>query len=435
MRILRPGHYFVKLCVVILLAGLLTLGPGLPGKAAASPEIGLSLTQTMNASTAGFHISGRSLLEANGNNFIMRGINHPHNWYTSETSSFANIKAKGANTVRVVLSSGQLWPKDSASGVANVINLCKVNKLICVLEVHDTTGYGEDPTAVSLAQAVTYWKEIKSVLIGQEAYILINLGNEPYGNVNAANWVSDTKNAIVEMRNAGFQHTLIVDAPNWGQDWQSIMRNNAASVLASDPLGNLLFSIHMYGVFNTAGKVDSYLSTFVNAGLPLIIGEFGDQHTDGDPDEDAIMAKAVAYGIGYLGWSWSGNTGGDLDMVINFNPNQQTAWGDRIIDGPNGIRLTSVEASVYKGTTFSDVPSSHLYYQDIEILYANGLTGGCATNPLKFCPDQIMDRAQAAVFMMRGAFGSGYAPNPSANLFQDNWTPGTWAQAVGGGDA
>ena len=28
------------------------------------------------------------------------------------------------------------------------------------------------------------------------------------------------------MRNAGFHHTLTVDARNWGQDWQLIMRNN-----------------------------------------------------------------------------------------------------------------------------------------------------------------------------------------------------------------
>jgi mannan endo-1,4-beta-mannosidase len=429
MHLVHFNHRSAKLCVVILLACLFTLGPGFPAKAGASPEKGLALTQPMNTSIGTFHVSGRFLLDANGNNLIMRGISEPYNWYPSQTSSFQNIKAKGANTVRVVLSSGQLWPKNSASDVASVIKLCKANKLICVLEVHDTTGYKDDPTAVSLAQAVSYWKEIKSVLIGQEAYVMINIGNEPYGNVSTANWVNDTKNAVLEMRNAGFQHTLIIDAPNWGQDWQFIMRDNAASLLASDPLGNIVFSIHMYGVFNTAAKVDSYLSTFVNAGLPLIIGEFGDQHTDGDPDEDAIMAKAVAYGIGYLGWSWSGNTGGDLDMVTNFDPNQETWWGDRIIDGPNGIRETSVEATVYKGTTFGDVPFSYPYYSDIEILYANGLTGGCQTTPVKkYCPDQIMDRGQAAVFMLRGRFGSSFVPGPSTHVFKDDWAKGTWAE-------
>jgi mannan endo-1,4-beta-mannosidase len=166
--------------------------------------------------TPGFRLNGRNVLDANGNVFVIRGINHAHTWYTSQTSSFANIKATGANTIRVVLSNGHRWTKNSAADVANVIQLCKTNKLICMLEVHDTTGYGEDGAAASLSQAVTYWKEIQSVLTGQEAYVMINIGNEPYGNNNYANWVNDTKNAIVAMRQAGFKHLLVADAPNWG---------------------------------------------------------------------------------------------------------------------------------------------------------------------------------------------------------------------------
>src|SRR5688500_12749901 len=90
----------------------------------------------------GLHISGTNIVEANGQPFIMRGVNHPHVWYTGQTSSFANIKALGANTVRVVLGSGKRW--GPSTDVANVIDLCKQNRMICVLEVHDTTGYPED---------------------------------------------------------------------------------------------------------------------------------------------------------------------------------------------------------------------------------------------------------------------------------------------------
>ena len=79
-------------------------------------------------------------------------------------------------------------------------------------------------------------------------------------------------------------------------------------------------------------------------------------------------------------------------------------------------------------TTFVDVPTTHPYYQDIEILYANGLTGGCSTAPFKFCPDQIMDRAQAAVFMVRGILGAGFAPDPAQHTLPDNWAPGPWAE-------
>jgi mannan endo-1,4-beta-mannosidase len=62
----------------------------------------------------------------------MRGINHPHIWFQNQTTSFANIKALGANTVRVVLGSGKRW--GPSTDVANVISLCKQNRLICVLE-------------------------------------------------------------------------------------------------------------------------------------------------------------------------------------------------------------------------------------------------------------------------------------------------------------
>ncbi|MFL6118005.1 cellulase family glycosylhydrolase [Actinophytocola sp.] len=70
--------------------------------------------------------------------------------------------------------------------MANVVSLCKQNRLICVLEAHDTTGYGEDRAAASLDQAVSYWISQKSALVGQENYVVINIGNEPIGNKGAA---------------------------------------------------------------------------------------------------------------------------------------------------------------------------------------------------------------------------------------------------------
>ncbi|MFU8875812.1 cellulase family glycosylhydrolase [Micromonospora sp. SL4-19] len=302
---------------------------------------------------AGFSVSNGRLYDANGNEFIMRGVNHAHTWYPQQTSSFANIKALGANSVRVVLASGDRWAKNDTADVANVVSLCKANKLICVLEVHDTTGYGEQSGAITLDRAVTYWLSIASALQGQEKYVIVNIGNEPYGNQGYGTWATDTANAIKRLRAGGLTHTIMVDGPNWGQDWSFTMRDNAATVFNADPAKNTIFSIHMYGVFNTVAKVNDYLDRFRTAKLPILVGEFGNLHSDGDPDEDAIMAYSQANGIGYLGWSWSGNGGGVeyLDMTTNFNPNSLTSWGQRIFNGANGIRSTAKEASVYSGTT------------------------------------------------------------------------------------
>lgn len=307
------------------------------------------------SAAVGLRISNGRIFEANGAEFIPRGVSHAHVWYPSQTSSFANIKAKGANLVRVVLGSGKRWGPNSASDVTNVINLCKQNRLICMLEVHDTTGYGEEGAAATLDEAVTYWISVRSALVGQESYVMLNIGNEPMGNnaTTNATWASATSAAIQRLRSNGFEHLIVADAPNWGQDWAFIMRDNAPSVLAADPQRNTLFAIHMYGVFDTAAEVTAYVSSFRGRNLPLVIGEFGHNHSDGNPDEDTIMATAQSQGIGYIGWSWSGNSGGVeyLDMVTGFNPNQLTSWGQRIFNGANGIGSTSREATIYSGQT------------------------------------------------------------------------------------
>ncbi|WP_405095083.1 cellulase family glycosylhydrolase [Micromonospora sp. NBC_01412] len=307
---------------------------------------------------AGFSVANGKLYDANGTEFVMRGVNHAHTWYQQQTSSFANIKALGANTVRVVLASGDRWAKNDAADVANVISLCKANKLICVLEVHDTTGYGEQSGAITLDRAVDYWLSISSALAGQEKYVIVNIGNEPYGNQGYGTWATDSANAIKRLRTAGLTHTIMVDAPNWGQDWSFTMRDNAASVFAADPQKNTVFSIHMYGVFDTAAEISDYLGRFRTAELPIVVGEFGFDHSDGNPDEDTILSYSQANGIGYLGWSWSGNGGGVeyLDMATNFNPAALTTWGQRIFNGANGIRATAKEASVYGGVTPTTPP-------------------------------------------------------------------------------
>jgi mannan endo-1,4-beta-mannosidase len=306
----------------------------------------------------GLHISGTDIVEANGQKFVMRGINHMHTWYANQTQSFADIKAAGANTLRVVLSGGR-WTANTAADVTNVVNLCKTNKMICVLENHDTTGYGEDTAAYSLDQAVDYWVGLKSVLVGQEDYVVINIGNEPIGNTNAGQWTAATVAAIQKMRSNGFEHLLMVDGPNWGQDWQYTMRDNAQTVLDADTRHNTVLSIHMYAVFNTASSITAYLDHFKSRGWPVVIGEFGWRFDASQVDHETILSESVARDLGYLGWSWAGNTDPILDMATNFNPNQLSTWGERIFNGANGIKATAKQASIFGGPTSpSPSPSS-----------------------------------------------------------------------------
>jgi hypothetical protein len=46
----------------------------------------------------------------------------------------------------------------------------------------------------------------------------------------------------------------------------------------------------------------------------------------------------------------------------------------------------------------------------IEQLAREGITGGCATNPPRFCPDALVTRAHMAVFLLRAKYGATYQP-------------------------
>ncbi len=96
---------------------------------------------TIAAETKGFQVKGSKLLDANGKEFIIRGINHAHTWFKDQSTTAIDAIAKtGANTIRIVLSNGIQWSKDSKDSVKSLIEQCKKLKMIAILEVHDATG-------------------------------------------------------------------------------------------------------------------------------------------------------------------------------------------------------------------------------------------------------------------------------------------------------
>jgi len=72
------------------------------------------------------------------------------------------------------------------------------------------------------------------------------------------------------------------------------------------------------------------------------------------------------------------------------------------------------------GTRFADVPSSHWAAGFIEQLYTDGITLGCASNPLRYCPDAPITRAQMAPMLLKARYGSTFNPGTaSGTLFAD----------------
>ncbi|NJN44505.1 MAG: S-layer homology domain-containing protein [Anaerolineae bacterium] len=81
------------------------------------------------------------------------------------------------------------------------------------------------------------------------------------------------------------------------------------------------------------------------------------------------------------------------------------------------------------GSTFADVPVHAFAWAQIESIYEAGITGGCTVIPLNYCPNNSVTRAQMAVFILRGIYGSGYTPPPATGTVFNDVSASHWAAA------
>lgn len=305
------------------------------------------LNTSLNAATKGFNVSGTKLLDANGTPFVMRGVNHAHTWYKDQLNTVIPTLAKaGCNTVRIVLSNGGQWTEDSAADVTKILDLCNKNKMIAVLEVHDATGSND---AQTLLKAANYFVKIKSAIEGKEDKVIINIANEWCGDSNTATWANGYKQAIPVIRKAGLKHTILVDCAGWGQ-YPTSIHEAGSDVLASDTEKNTMFAFHGYEYSaGTAQNIKDAIDKTISKNLCLIVGEFGWKHTSGNVDEDTILSYCQEKGIGWLAWSWKGNSGGVeyLDLSADWQGTKLSDWGNRVVNGTNGLKQTSKICSVF----------------------------------------------------------------------------------------
>lgn len=106
---------------------------------------------------------------------------------------------------------------------------------------------------------------------------------------------------------------------------------------------------------------------------------------------------------------------GTLDISGNSRPVDGTGDGFATCDtGPFELPTPNL--------IFADIPLNHWAHDFIVKLYEDGYTAGCGTDPIIFCPEQTMTRAESSVFVVRGLHPGepGYIPtSPSVQIFDD----------------
>jgi len=111
-----------------------------------------------------------------------------------------------------------------------------------------------------------------------------------------------------------------------------------------------------------------------------------------------------------------------------------------LVRGIHGAGFTPPPAT----GVFADVPASYWAAPWIEQLRADGITSGCATSPLRFCPESFVGRAEMTIFLLRARHGSAYMPPAaSGTVFADvpashwaaSWIEQLYAEGVTNGCA
>lgn len=336
----------------------------------------------------GFHTDGVRLLDAKGNEFLMRGYNYSYAWQKDLWgAAFSTAKTYKCNALRIQLSDGQksLGGYCDADQVSRLIKSCKENQFIGVFNVQDTGG-GNEPNV--LLHAADYWVGIKNAVIGQEKFCIVNIGNEwmespgrdcngEWGEYQENLWSDTYIEAVRRIRSAGIKNTLMIDCNGYGQ-YADIIWKEGQRILDEDKKyfedgkPNIIFSIHFYEKAcywdyekGTGSRVAHSIDKALSIGAPVCIGEYAYSRKSEKwkMDWETIQDYSKTMNIGYLGWSFTGNGDEDSKGLDMFSYDGSTMYknGECIILHPNdGIQATSVICSVYEGGAESHITERYV---------------------------------------------------------------------------
>ena len=285
---------------------------------------------------------------------------------TGSAAPWAAIKSWGANAVRFPLNETSWNAGNSASAtctdlgktyhpdpngdyqtaVTAAVKAASAAGLYVILDLQWTAPNNYCAKALNpiadLTNGTAFWKSVAGAFKGSPN-VVFDLFNEPfpfpYGDwtVNGqdmwafwknggtlSQYVSSNGNPSVSYQAAGMQQLLnavrstgatnlvIVGAMNYSGDMSGWL-----TYQPYDSAGQMAVSWHAYPA-NSNGQNDTlpvaptwgavqmteYAPAILAAGIPIVIGEFGDQMTGTAPFDALLLPWADTKGVSYLGWTW-----------------------------------------------------------------------------------------------------------------------------------
>ncbi len=279
-----------------------------------------------------------------GRPFIARGINLQYGDNPAQAlSAISAIHGVGANIVRL-----QLRRNTTAEELRAALDEAVKYKIpVMAFYWESDITCGRDSTLLR--------RDTEDLWLGRWAGVLLEAKYQPYLMLNIANeWgtsdndYSDYLNTyfdlIKAMRARGFRVPIVIDAAQCGQATASFLNGRGQALYDADPLRNLIVSVHPYhNLWNSPEKIDRNIDDLKAAGVPFLLGEFGDCELveDGNSvDHLHLMRAAKEKGVGWIAWSWKGNGKPVrvLDMSTDYGKAELTRRGEEIVNAPGGLR-------------------------------------------------------------------------------------------------
>ncbi len=353
-----------------------------------------------NTGSGFFQLNGK-IYDANGNEFVMKGMNQVHAWgsYNTNYNTIDQLAKTGANAVRTVMyqdiaaDNGNPWTDaaDTPARRQTVVERYIANGIVPIVEDHASIADGGSVQSNknALDQITAHWITNQPWLKTYEKYVILNIANEwgsPAGNSGAnTTWRDAYIDEVGKLRRGAdntlgtsddITNLLMIDAGAWGQDYNTL-RLQAASILAADPQQNIVFSIHFYGSWRDDSRtfeitpnndygpwdIQTSMTTLTNAHVPVVVGEWASEDFKDFGSSSApygayrtrrVMQILDSLGIGWMGWSWNGSSPQSLNMVTNLNNTNYNSntdlseWGNTLINEPTyGLKASAKRASVF----------------------------------------------------------------------------------------
>lgn len=326
--------------------------------------------------SATIHTTGRFIIGNCGDTLILKGINYaPYNWgYSSNQLRIDQIAMTGANAVRLPwYASGSPALYADYVYLDSAISKCIQYDMIPIVELHDQTCQNSGGILIELANFYTQ-APILAIIQKYKHSIIINVANEALfvnWTGNAAQATQDFQNTystiIDNLRTAGIDVPIMIDGPDCGTNLD-VLATVGPTLMANDPLQNVIFSAHAYWYAFANNDSMTYLSKInnaLNANIPFVFGEVANLQDDQQMCQYTLNYKPLlsiceSKKVGWLAWSWDNDGCPQRQISSTGNYANLTTYGNVIVNKPvYGTKNTAKRSRFLLNSTCATTAIAH----------------------------------------------------------------------------